>query len=154
MTPTLVSAKLKFTLAVLLLGGCLAAGTFAVGRHYLTKAPVEAKAEVTPPPFRSLGESARGTSGAASAPAARDGQPVAATIETTLATASGQIRQFAFDGDGNTFFASAQNAGRADHFTLVFDEPVAVKSVAATTGRPGGGDRLDVGVLAAIPGES
>ena len=34
--------------------------------------------------------------------------PVAATIDTTLRTAAGHIRQFAFDGDPNTYFASAQ----------------------------------------------
>jgi len=32
--------------------------------------------------------------------------PVVATVETTLATASSQIRQFAFDGDAETYFAS------------------------------------------------
>ncbi len=74
-------------------------------------------------------------------------QPVAATIETTLATGSGQIRQWAFDGDANTFFASARNAGGGDHLTLVFDRPVAVKSILATTGRPGGEDRLNAGAI-------
>src|SRR5579871_2574987 len=73
--------------------------------------------------------------------------PVAATVETTLASAAGQIRQFAFDGDANTYFASAQDAGRTDHFTLVFDKPVAVQAVAVTTGRPGGSDLLDAGNL-------
>src|SRR5690348_5311720 len=72
---------------------------------------------------------------------------VAPTIDTTLATADGQIRQFAFDGDPDTYFASAPNAGTADHFTLVFDDPVAVRSLAVTTGRPGGGDALDAGAL-------
>ena len=56
--------------------------------------------------------------------------PVAAAIETTLATARGQIRQFAFDGDPDTFFASEKNPGGADHFTVVFDKPVKVKSIA------------------------
>ena len=72
---------------------------------------------------------------------------VAATIETTLATASKNIRMFAFDGDRKTYFLSARNAGRADHFTLVFDKPVAVQSIMATTGRPEGGDKLDHGDL-------
>jgi hypothetical protein len=67
---------------------------------------------------------------------------VVATVQTTLATADGQIRQFAFDGDPSTCFASANNAGRKDHFTLVFDSPVAVKSILVMTGRPNGGDRL------------
>src|SRR5262245_39769588 len=72
---------------------------------------------------------------------------VAATGETTLQTGAGQIRQLAFDGDPSTYFASAQDAGGGDHFTLVFDRPVAVRSVAVSTGRPRGGDRLDAGVL-------
>ncbi len=73
--------------------------------------------------------------------------PVVATVETTLPSASGQIRQFAFDGDPNTYFASARDAGRSDHFTLVFDKPVVVRSITMTTGRPQGGDLLDVGNL-------
>jgi hypothetical protein len=72
---------------------------------------------------------------------------VAATVETTLASTAGQVRQFAFDGDPDTYFASAKDAGRADHFTLVFDEPVAVTSLAVTTGKPEGGDALDAGTL-------
>jgi len=75
--------------------------------------------------------------------------PVAATIETTLGTASRQIRQRAFDGDAGTFFLSVQNPGPADHFTLIFDAPVAVKSIAVLTGRPDGSDRLDTGTLEA-----
>jgi basic secretory peptidase family protein/F5/8 type C domain-containing protein len=82
----------------------------------------------------------------ASCAAAADA-PVAATVETTLTTAGGNIRQFAFDGDDDTFFASDKNAAASDHFTLVFDRPVAVKSVTATTGRPSGGDALEAGVL-------
>ena len=31
-------------------------------------------------------------------------KPVAATVETTLATAAGQIRQFVFDGDGRQVY--------------------------------------------------
>ena len=50
--------------------------------------------------------------------------PVTATIETTLTTAGNHIRQLAFDGDLNTYFASAQNPTTKDHFTLVFDQPV------------------------------
>jgi hypothetical protein len=73
--------------------------------------------------------------------------PINALIETTLSTASGQIRQFAFDGDLNTYFASVQNPNSADHFTLVFDKPVAVKTIVATTGRSDGRDKLDEGTL-------
>ena len=72
---------------------------------------------------------------------------VSARIETTLSTASRQIRQFTFDGDAGTYFGSVQNPGSADHFTLVFDAPVAVKSIAVATGRPDGGDMLDTGKL-------
>jgi hypothetical protein len=72
---------------------------------------------------------------------------VAVSVETTLSTASAQIRQFAFDRDPDSYFLSAQNAGATDHFTLVFDKPVTVKSITATTGRPQGGETLDPGVL-------
>jgi hypothetical protein len=72
---------------------------------------------------------------------------VRAVVETTLATADKHIRQFAFDGDPDTYFLSKSNAGKADHFTLVFDSPVAVTSITASTGRPEGGDRLNAGVL-------
>ena len=84
---------------------------------------------------------------ASAAPPGNASAPVAATVETTLASAPGWIRQFAFDGDPGTYFASAQEAGPRDHFTLVFDKPVAVQSVTVTTGRPQGGDLLDAGNL-------
>ena len=67
---------------------------------------------------------------------------VPAVVESSLATGNNQIRQFAFDGDPDTFFASEKNATKDDHFTLVFDAPVNVKSVRVTTGRPKGGDAL------------
>jgi hypothetical protein len=71
---------------------------------------------------------------------------VAAVVETTLTTSGEQIRQFAFDGDPNTCFVSAKNPTAADHFTLVFDRAVSLKSVVVTTGQPkGGADRLDAG---------
>src|SRR5437868_298395 len=82
------------------------------------------------------------------APAAAPPTPsVAVTVETTLKTAGAQVRQLAFDGDPDTCFVSAGNAGRADHFTLVFDRPVAVRSAAVTTGRAKGADGLDAGAL-------
>jgi len=77
----------------------------------------------------------------------QDGQAVAATIDTTLATEGKQIRMFAFDGDPDTYFASAKNAAGSDHFTLVLDKPVAVKAIAATTGRPDGTNKSDALVL-------
>src|SRR5215203_3349463 len=73
--------------------------------------------------------------------------PMSAVVETTLATADRQIRQFAFDGNPDTFFASVKESGKDDHFTLVFDAPVAVKSVEVKTGRPDGTDKLDTGSL-------
>lgn len=74
-------------------------------------------------------------------------EPVAAVVETTLTTAAGQIRQFAFDGDAGTWFGSTDKVGGGDHFTLVFDKPVALKSITVTTGKPKGGDLLDAGTL-------
>ena len=70
-----------------------------------------------------------------------------AVAESSLATGSNQIRQFAFDGAPDTFFASEKNATKADHFTLTFDAPANVKAVRVTTGRPKGGDELSAGVL-------
>jgi len=79
--------------------------------------------------------------------AAAESEPAKAAIETSLATAKGQIRQFAFDGEPNTFFASEKNPESSDHFTLVFEKPVKVKSIAVVTGRPDGGDALEAGRL-------
>ena len=76
---------------------------------------------------------------------------VAAIVDTTLTTASQQIRQFAFDGAGETFFASEEIPRANDHFTLVFDRPVALKSVSVVTGRPDGSDKLESGVLEVAP---
>jgi len=76
-------------------------------------------------------------------------ETVAAVVESSLATGSGQVRQFAFDGNPDTYFASEKNATKDDHLTLTFDRAVAVKSVKVTTGKPKGGDQLDAGVLEA-----
>jgi hypothetical protein len=76
-----------------------------------------------------------------------EGSPVAATVVSTLSTASGQIRQLAFDGDADTFFASAEDVRGSDHFTVELAAPVVVTSIAAVTGRPDGSDRLDAGTL-------
>ncbi|SIN87937.1 F5/8 type C domain-containing protein [Singulisphaera sp. GP187] len=82
-------------------------------------------------------------------PVVARGEPVAAIVDTNLETGSRQIRQFAFDGDAETFFASKENLGVSDHFTLVFDQPVSVKSIAVVTGKPGpeGTGKLKTGVL-------
>lgn len=73
--------------------------------------------------------------------------PAAAAVTSTLPSAEGHIRQLALDGDADSYFASEGNASAADLFTVVFDHSVSVKSVAATTGRPGGGDALESGLL-------
>jgi len=80
-------------------------------------------------------------------PAAPARPSVPAVVQTTLTSAPRQIRQFAFDGDADSYFASKDNAGADDHFTLIFDQPVAVKGVTVTTGKPKGGDGLDAGNL-------
>jgi hypothetical protein len=79
------------------------------------------------------------------------GEPVAVSVETTLATGEGQIRQFAFDGDWASFFASKEPPGPDDHFTLVLDRLVSLKWVAAATGRPDGGDAVRSGTLEVSP---
>jgi hypothetical protein len=84
-----------------------------------------------------------GFAGAAEAAA----DPVVATVESSLATAGKQIRQFAFDGRKETYFASTGNPGAADHFTISLEHPVALKSVEVLTGRPEGGDELESGTL-------
>ena len=81
-------------------------------------------------------------------PAKKDEKPaVQATVESTLTTDGGKIRQFAFDGKADSYFASAKPPTAADHFTLTFDQPVTVKAVSVTTGQPKGGDELAAGVL-------
>jgi hypothetical protein len=82
---------------------------------------------------------------------ATESKTVTATIETTLTTAreitSGPIRQFAFDGNPSTFFASESNPGASDHFTVVFEKPVALRSIALLTGKSDGHDALEAGRL-------
>ncbi len=72
---------------------------------------------------------------------------VPAVVESSLATGNNQIRQFAFDGNPDTYFASEKNAAKSDYFTLTFDAAVSIKSVRVVTGRPKGGDTLTAGVL-------
>ncbi len=68
-------------------------------------------------------------------------------IESSLATAGDRIRQFAFDGNPASYFASEKKATKADHLTFKFENPVAVKSVTVLTGRPNGDDKLTKGVV-------
>ncbi|HKD35472.1 MAG TPA: hypothetical protein VKB78_01690, partial [Pirellulales bacterium] len=72
---------------------------------------------------------------------------VAVTVESTLKTSGDHIRQFVFDGDLDTFYASDENATAHDAFTMTFDKPVAIQSISATTGRPNGDDKLESGEL-------
>lgn len=72
--------------------------------------------------------------------------PVTVTVETSLATSGDQIRQLALDGDMETSFVSAGNVRAMDHFTLLFDEPIVVRSLTVTTGRDNG-NAVDAGTL-------
>jgi hypothetical protein len=81
-------------------------------------------------------------------PLAPPPRPVeAAVVESSLPTAGSRIRQFAFDANPATYFASDTNPTAADHLTLTFDHPVALKSATVLTGRPNGDDALAEGVL-------
>jgi hypothetical protein len=73
--------------------------------------------------------------------------PVVATVESSLPTADDNIRQLAFDGDAATSFVSATNPAARDHFTIAFEKPVALGSIAVTTGRADGRDALDSGAV-------
>lgn len=79
----------------------------------------------------------------------RGQDPVAATVETTMATHGDEIRQLAYDGRMSTFFAAEKPASADDHFTMVFEKPVIVKSIVVTTGRPDGSGKVEGGVLEA-----
>jgi RNA polymerase sigma factor (sigma-70 family) len=125
LTHALLLTKVKIAVAGALVAAVALAGTWFLARSVIPEQPVAASSGVPGMPV----------------------PPVTATIETTLATAGSQIRQLAFDGDTGTFFDSAQNAGAADYFSLVFDKPVAVHSLAVWTGRPDGRHQLDAGTL-------
>ncbi len=72
---------------------------------------------------------------------------VAARIECPLPSAVDHIRQFAFDGDASTYFATSTSPSAGDHVTLHFDAAVALKSVKVTTGGAKGEGALKAGVL-------
>lgn len=74
--------------------------------------------------------------------AAAYAEPPSVKVESSLATSGKQIRQFAFDGDKDSYFASEGHPGAADHFTLTLERPVPVRSIEVLTGRPGGGGEL------------
>ncbi len=85
--------------------------------------------------------------GVATGASADEPSAVLATVQSSLETAGKQIRQFAFDGDPETYFESKENPHATDQFTLVLDKPVAVTRVKVTTGKPDGTDKLEAGVL-------
>lgn len=62
---------------------------------------------------------------------------VRAVAESSLPTAGTRIRQFAFDGDPATHFATDGDAKATDHLTLTFDRPVTLYAVSVLTGRSG-----------------
>jgi hypothetical protein len=68
-----------------------------------------------------------------------------ASVESSLESAGERIRQFAFDGDAQTYFASEKVAAPTDHFTLILDRPARIKSIVVTTGKPDGTDKLAAG---------
>jgi hypothetical protein len=72
---------------------------------------------------------------------------VRAAVESSLPTAGGSARQFAFDGNPASAFVSAGIAKAGDHLTLVFEEPVELRSASVVTGRPDGSTVLASGVL-------
>jgi len=77
--------------------------------------------------------------------------PVMVRAESTLATGGRKIRQYAFDGDSETCFASEKPATAEDEFTLRFDKPVRVASIRVLSGRPDGADALEAGLLLVSP---
>src|SRR5262245_4813312 len=72
---------------------------------------------------------------------------VPAVVESSLKTAGGNIRQFAFDEKLDTYFESAGNPGKDDHFTVRFDEPISFKGLHVWTGLPNGEKQLESGIL-------
>lgn len=72
---------------------------------------------------------------------------VAAVVASTLRSATGGIRQFAFDGDPESAFASAANPTAGDSLTLTFDAAVRLDAASVSTGRPDGSDALASGEL-------
>jgi hypothetical protein len=70
-----------------------------------------------------------------------------ASASSNLESSGGQIRQFAFDGSPETYFASATSPGPSDHFTIEYDPPLEIQTLEVLTGRPDGSDKLADAVL-------
>ncbi len=63
-------------------------------------------------------------------------EPVSTSVESSLKTDSGHIRQFVFDGDPGTFFRSTETPKATDHLTIRFDREIDLKGLKFTTGAP------------------
>ncbi len=72
---------------------------------------------------------------------------VPVTVSSSLKTAGDHIRQFAFDDDPDTYFASEQNPTASDDFTLTFDDPVLISSLTVFAAKANGEDKLESGEL-------
>jgi len=70
-----------------------------------------------------------------------------AKVESTLKSRRDHIKQCVLDGDAASYFASADNASKADHLTVKWDRPVALKSLEVLTGKPDGSETLTAGEL-------
>lgn len=133
-----VAVKLKIAAGVLVLGG-LVAGIFAIrgaGDNGNGDPPPTSAARAVPVEV-----------GAVPVPPAPAMHGVPVRVETTLRTRGAWIRQFALDGNPNTFFASTDRPTDGDHFTLVFARAVAVTTIEARTGTPNDFDGLTSGQL-------
>jgi hypothetical protein len=69
------------------------------------------------------------------------------TVKSSLSTDSGQIRQFAFDGNPDSYFASKENPKTSDEFTMSFPKPIVLKALTVTSGKPDRTDKLEAGSL-------
>jgi hypothetical protein len=83
----------------------------------------------------------------AAEPKSDDSSPVA-TLESNQKSGDGQIRQFALDGNDDTYFASEKNAANADHLTVVFEQPLAIKSISISSGKTSGENKLTAAAIA------
>lgn len=129
------AGKLKALAGFVILGGLIAVGVAVSLLPTNSGRPVEGRS----------GEEAAAPVVAEPPAPAVVGIPVA--VETSLRTGGMHIRQYAFDGDPATCFESATNPTAADHFTLRFDNPAAVRLVSVQTGAPDGGRKLAAGRL-------
>lgn len=75
-------------------------------------------------------------------------EPVEVALESSLSSDGDHIRQLAFDGDPESYFASKGPAKPEDHFTMTFDEPIVVRSIRIRSGRPNGKDALEAAEIA------